>query len=547
MIKCVLKKLPLVLLFLTLSFSGCAHTDYHDPSLRSSQDSYESSLTDPLFDDAPSFVPPKIPKNTIGDAFKKPLDMTISGEIGVKELVHKIATVGKINLISNTPLVGDIFINSHRETAEVLLAKIAQVTNLAYQIEGDCLHILPNIPYTKTYSVQFLNIRRHKDSSLVIGTDIFNGGSEVTTGSQPSRGLSGSSTKIAAETTLDFWKELDANLQSLLQTSALGKAHEGSHVGDVRYSVHKQAGILTLTASHQQHHLVSSYLTLLRQQTNAQVLIEAKIIEVNLNDKFQGGIDWHSVKKQVAMGAPLGNLAQPGGYRPPGPLGARNVFSLGGFGRNISGFVRLLNVFGTVRTLSNPRLTVLNNNVAVLKAATNHVFFRVNYQREIRSLSRPDIERASSEVHTIPVGLIMTVQPSVDISTGRITMSLRPTITRITNEVEDPAVGILTSGQRSSTVPEVQVREMDSIIQIRTGEVVVLGGLMEERSDNIDARTPIPGLSHVLRGKDDQRTVTELVILMRAYILPEDQSLYNSADARIYNKFTKDPRRLRLQ
>jgi general secretion pathway protein D len=246
------------------------------------------------------------------------------------------------------------------------------------------------------------------------------------------------------------------------------------------------------------------------------------------------------------MGAPLGNLAQPGGYLAPGAMGGRNVFSIGGHGHNISGFVRLLKVFGTVRTLSNPRLTVLNNNAAVLKAATNHVFFRVNYQREIRTLNRPDVERASSEIHTIPVGLIMTVHPSIDLSTGRITLNLRPTITRITNEVEDPAVGILTSGQRSSTVPEVQVREMDSIIQIRTGEVVVLGGLMEERSDNIDSRTPVAGIEQVLRAKDDQRTVTELVILMRAYILPEDQSLYNSADARIYNNFTKDPRRLRL-
>ncbi len=526
-----------------LLISGCTNTKYHDPSLKTSQESYEANLTSPIFDDAPDFVPAPYKDETWGEAFHHPLKLSVSGEISIHELIHKIASLGQINLISRTKIPGNIFINTHNETPAKLLSKIAKVSDLAYEIDGNSLHVLPDEPYTKTYEIQFLNVKRHKDSSMVIGTDIFSGpegGANMQTGASA---INGSTTKISGETTLDFWQELDTNIKSILFASHIDPKKKPNQA---RFSLHKQAGLLTLTAPHKQHQLVREYLAYLRRQTNAQVLIEAKIIEVNLNDSFQGGIDWQAIRQGFVGAAPFGKLAIPAGYKEPNAPGARNVFSLGGAHKNISGFMRLLKTFGTVRTLSNPRLTALNNNAAIFKAATNHVFFRVHYNRETRSSTRPDVERASSEIHTVPIGLIMTVHPAIDLTTGRITLNLRPTITRITNEVEDPAVGILTAAVKSSMVPEVQVREIDSIIQIHSGEVIVLGGLMEERADNHDARTPIPGIENVMRAKDDQRQITELVILLRAYILPDGKSSYNKADERVYTKFTKDPRRIRL-
>ena len=142
----------------------------------------------------------------------------------------------------------------------------------------------------------------------------------------------------------------------------------------------------------------------------------------------------------------------------------------------------------------------------------------------------------------------MIVQPSVNLQTGEIAMTLRPTISRVQKEVEDPAVAIKSHQKVKSTVPVVQVRELDSVLKIKSGQVLVMGGLMEDRSSNVNASVPvidmIPLFGELVKGKDDDRKVTELVIFLTARIV--EDSYIAEADERIYNTYVEDPRPLRF-
>ena len=190
----------------------------------------------------------------------------------------------------------------------------------------------------------------------------------------------------------------------------------------------------------------------------------------------------------------------------------------------------------------------MNNQPAMLKVATNEVFFHLEFERYFQSDGRPDIENISSDAMTVPIGLVMVVQPSVNLQTGEITMMLRPTISRVQKEVEDPAVAIKSKQKVKSTVPVVQVRELDSVLKLKSGQVVVMGGLMEDRSSYTSASVPgidtIPFLGEFVRGKDDDRKVTELVIFLSAHIT--EDPIIVEADARLYNTYTEDPRPLRF-
>ncbi|MGL4371333.1 MAG: type II secretion system protein GspD, partial [Alphaproteobacteria bacterium] len=183
---------------------------------------------------------------------------------------------------------------------------------------------------------------------------------------------------------------------------------------------------------------------------------------------------------------------------------------------------------------------------ALFKFAKNEVFFRLDVERLIAADGKPDVENTTSQVQTIPIGLVMVVQPSVNLETQEITLTLRPSISKIVATKEDPAVTIKSNNAVTSNIPVVQIREMDSVLKIRSGEVIVMGGFMEEVVEDKAAGLPglqdIPILGNIFQGREDQREVTELVIFLKASIV-QDETV-QPADYRLYNQFTQDPRPL---
>ncbi len=375
--------------------------------------------------------------------------------------------------------------------------------------------------------------------------------------------------------------QLDANLaQDLPQTGSsqqqqseqpggAGAAGPGgatvSNVASINdagdLSVNPDAGIVTVFANQRQHKAVARYLRDVLASVNKQVLIEAKIMEITLNDQFRTGINWSAVLGPSTAGGGV----LPGGTRiltdfirgvttdalpdPTVSIGVtnkRNTFSAA---------AQLINQFGTVRTLSNPRLTVINNQTAMLRVAQNQVFFQITAKTTDATATAAGKVTVSSQIKTIPVGVIMSVQPAVDPVTRRISLSLRPSITRITGYVQDPAVQ-LTMAQFAannpglvqtinSLIPIIESREMDSMVNIESGETVVLGGLMQDTFTNTREGLPgvmdVPVLGAAVSSNIKQSTVTELVVFIRATLVNE-RGTVSDEDIRLYKTFTPDPR-----
>lgn len=325
------------------------------------------------------------------------------------------------------------------------------------------------------------------------------------------------------------------------------------------YTINRQAGMISVYTTEERHEKIAEYLREVRQNIGSQVLIEAKIMEVNLLEEYRAGIDWDVAFAAGSASMGFGNflsgrdtIAFPQATVDDPVQGIIGAGTSGNF--DFEGVIDFMEEFGTTRTLSNPRLTVVNNQSAVLKVAENEVYFTIDIDREIDEEDNTETTTYTSEIHTVPIGVILNVQPSINTETEEVALNLRPTISRITRRVLDPAVELVVADIRSrynsdvnvqSEIPVVEVREMDSMVTMQSGDVLVLGGLMQERAANSDRGTPgikdVPVVGMPFRRESKNTEVVELVIFLRATIVNGRDSV-DPADVELYNKFTPDPR-----
>ncbi len=399
--------------------------------------------------------------------------------------------------------------------------------------------------------MQFLNISRSSENRISIATDVFADSSNPSGKNAQDNG-SNSAVKIAGNN--DFWTELESNLKIILShasNSTTGPTTPGT------YSLHRQGGIVSVCGTSKHHQLVKNYLNVLRKTASSQVLIEAKIIEVVLKDEFRSGINWQKVSNRgdLRLDASFGALASKSQFLDPNAMQS-SVVSFGTAGKTFSSILEALQEFGSSRTLSSPRLTVMNNQAAILKVAQNQVYFRLRYDKQYNTAVQRESVSISSDIQTVPIGFVMTVQPSIDVETGEIILFLRPTISRLNKSVPDPAVDIMnnslaangtTTPSKPSLIPVVEVREIDSILRLKDGGVAILGGLMEVRSIQDTNGLPILNDIEVVRELFSSYTagdqVVELVILLKATIMADSPSPPDAADQRL-QQYVPDPRPL---
>jgi general secretion pathway protein D len=480
---------------------------------------------------------PSLPKN-----FQKKVSIQINDSVPLKEAIQRVALQCGVDLQMDPSIQSRILFSAQDRSFYEVLQDICQLADLKLTVISNGIRIEPDTPYAATYNVQFLNLSRTTDNRISIATDVFASMKE-----QKSPMDNGSNSTVQAKGEASFWTELEQNLSIILGESESGTPN---------FTIHKQGGIISVRATSKQHKQIETYLKTLRQATTSQVLIEAKVIEVSLKDEFKSGINW----QKLAYGAlnfhmPLGTIAKRSKVLDP-TSAQSDILSFGLDSKRFSGLIKAISEFGSVRTLSSPRVTVMNNQNAILKVAQNQVYFRLNYDKQYSlNVNRENVS-VSSDIMTVPIGLVMAVQPSIEPETGQIILSLRPTISRLSKSVSDPAVDIAFNAtthrnatpieHKPSLVPVVEVREIDSVLKVSDGGIAILGGLMETRSSQGEAKLPgagdIPCLGDLFKATSRVEEVVELVILLKATIV-EDGCL-SEADQRLYENYTDDPRPL---
>ena len=548
-----------------LLLSGC----YRTAVLPQSEGHIVTPTAKPTLDSVPTpariitFVPP--PKPTVKPATYS----VVVSEVPVKELLFALARDSKQNIDIHPGLQGLVSLNAINETLPAILERVSKQVNLRYRLEDNTIIVSPDFAYVKTYRVNYVNMTRETTSTIGVSGQIQAGN----TGGSGGGALNASNTVVKTVSNNNFWDALRDNVRAILNStrqqslSADAKSERAELVKqDQEYRikqleatnrtgpgaqtpaaaapppvqpltllpddviVNAMAGTLTINATEKQHQLVQHHLDSITQVSQRQVLIEATIAEVTLSDAYQGGVDWSRLAVSGGINLTQSLIGSVANAFTPGSLtvGYANPTSSVG---NLSATVKLLSQFGNTRVLSSPKLMAINNQTALLKVVDNVVYFSVESQQGVTTGLTTTAPTFNTTALTVPVGMVMTLTPQIN-ENGQITLSVRPTITRILQFKNDPNPSLCsvigtgaTATQRciSNPVPEIQTREMESVLQLVSGQTAVLGGLMQ---DNVRRdRNAIPGLGNqptigeAFGMRNDASTKSELVIFLRPTII----------------------------
>ena len=316
----------------------------------------------------------------------------------------------------------------------------------------------------------------------------------------------------------NFWDSVVASVRGILDESAGEGAGNSSNI-----FVNRESGIISVRARESQHRSVALLLSEVLDSAQRQVLIEATVVEVALNDRFESGVDWKLLAgssdnsidySQIFTGSVQASDAV-------APVNALLSFSNNSSLGNLSATLKLLQQFGEVQVISSPRIIALNNQPAVLKVVDNRVYFTFEVDRMQRE-NGDESTVVDSTVHSVPVGLVMNVTPFIN-SRDEVILNVRPTISRILNFAEDPSPALAGQSEIRNLIPEIQVREIESLLRVPSGEVAVIGGLIQNKTDQ--RNNGVPGLQRLpIIGKlfaHDTRAVekTELLIFLKPTVV----------------------------
>lgn len=465
------------------------------------------------------------------------------------ELLFALARDARFNIDVHPGLSGHVTLNAIDQTLLQILGRITAQVPIRYHFEDDLLVIEPDRPYLRSYYIDYVNLVRSSESTNSVSTRIATtGGSAVrNAGSGGSGGGGGgggsggggsggrggsflsnnSSTSVSSSSQNQFWSHLGKNIGNMLGLRA------DDEVADQHVIINAETGLLTVRATQTQHLQIQEYLDRLVTNAQRQVLIEATVLEVELNNSYQFGVDWSKIAdngngfsfSQNLVGA---NLASP-------PVFSLNYADSKSFG-NISATVKMLQEFGNVKVLSSPKIMALNNQTALLKVVDNLVYFTI--VADTVSNQTTATTTFTTTPHTVPVGFVMSVTPQIS-RDDAVTLNVRPTISRVTGFVNDPNPD-LAEENIESRIPQIQVREMESVLRVRSGQIAVLGGLIQDNIDMNDQGVPwlskINIIGSAFSYRNNRIRKSELIIFLRPRVVA---SLDKPLD--VYGDYLPDP------
>ena len=470
-------------------------------------------------------------------------------DVPVRDVLFALSRDARVNVDITGDIRGNITMNAIDQTLPQILDRISRQVSLRYQLDNGSLIVSADEPFWRNYRVDYVNLARGSEGEVTVATQVATtglsnvGGEGGESGGSDSGGSNVSRTTVRSIGDNDFWAMLEDNIRQIVTgqgasgessapvaatTDAAGAAPAATSAAAAVADpvvVNPIAGVISVQGTQHQHNLVQNFIEEVTTNAKRQVLIEVTIVEVNLSDEYQAGVDWARVSSQGGLGKDGISI---GSELLGDALGVPPVFSLSynnfdADGSGYSGTLKLLQQFGDTKVLSSPRVMALNNQTAMLKVVDERVYFTI--ESETIESTGPGIAPrtiVTSEVRTVPVGFIMSVTPQVN-RNGNVSLNVRPTITRITGFVVDPAGYLQEDVEFENLVPEIHVNEIESLLEVADGQTVVMGGLMTDEitrnSDEVPMLGRLPGLGNLFKYRDDAVRKSELVLFIRPTVI----------------------------
>ena len=440
-----------------------------------------------------------------------------------------------MGLVENTPygmvvhpeVTGTLSLNLKNVTVDEAMLAIRRVYGFEFTREGSRFYVHGRGGLqSRVFPVNYLNLtRRGKSDTRVTSGELTQSTSSGSSGGSTSERVS--SIRVETDSQADFWKELKESLTTLIGTEA-GR----------QLVVNPQASTVIVRAMPDELRLIEEYLVVTQLTLNRQVILEAKIVEVELSDGFQTGINWARAQGNSTFsqtgGGPIfngsslsdtvgsgGNLL---GSLPNGLATSAfgGVFSVATNAGNFSAFLELLKTQGSVHVLSSPRVSTVNNQKAVIKVGGDEFFITGITSTPI---SNGTSTLLSSEVKLTPffTGIALDVTPQID-DNANIILHIHPSVSEVSQRDKSYTINGFTS-----TLPLAAstIRESDNVVRAASGQIIVIGGLMKEGTIESDAGIPflsdLPLLGNLFKHKRITRVKKELVIMLKPTIVDNGQ------------------------
>jgi MSHA biogenesis protein MshL len=386
----------------------------------------------------------------------------------------------------------------------------ADLYGLDIQRNGRLFRVAEDQVQTRLFPIDYLHFKRRggsetRVSSGQVSSARANGNSSANANSSTgneTRNLVG--TTISTDTESDFWRDIR-------QTVAMIVGNDGQVV------VNPGAGLVMVRAGADDLRMVEDYLHRTELIMQRQVVLEAKILEVTLNEGYQQGINWADV--QSSAGRADYFTAQSLGGQPIRTPDIGGLFSATVSAGDFTGLIQLLGQQGNVQILSSPRISTINNQKAVINVGTDEFFVTdIDFNDNNSAVTATDRTSTSVELTPFFSGISLDVTPQISDS-GAITLHVHPSVSEVNDQEK-----VITIGERDVTLPLARstVRETDSVIRAESGQIVVIGGLIQDTSEDTTSAVPffsdIPLVGELFKQRRFESRKSELVILIRPVV-----------------------------
>lgn len=440
------------------------------------------------------------------------------------------------NMIVHHDVDGYISLDLKNVTVPEVLDVVRNVNGYDYKLYGNNVQVFPNTMHTRIFEVDYLAMKRAGQSVITSKTGQISMSTSGSDGGDSSSGGSNSSS-ISTTTDADFWNELKDSLQTIIGTQ------EGRKV-----AVNPQTGMVMVRAMPAELRVVEEYLKSSQNIVQRQVILEARILEVILDDGFQSGINWASLytrgndtltAAQIGGGTIFGGSGSTGIFGNSGDLNPADysavtgtttsafggVFSLALNTGDFTAFIELLKRQGDVQVLSSPRVSTINNQKAVIKVGSDE-FYVTSIDTDTTTTAGAGTTNLSVELDPFFSGVALDVTPQIS-NTGDIVLHIHPAVSEVSEQNKTVTT---TLGTLNLPLAASNIRESDTIIRAANGQVVVIGGLMQNATQDEVASVPLLGdlplVGSLFRHTRKSTRKSELVILLKPTVVDANGQIW---------------------
>lgn len=455
-------------------------------------------------------------------------------EADLQEVLLAFSRESELNIVIDPELRGKVTIDLKRVTMKELLDAVLAPLGWTYSIDGKFVRIIRPQMETRLFTLNYIATKRSGKREIYASTG---GGLQAGTfpGQQavasPGSSNTGYSNLISVDE-LDLWEEIEKGLEAIIFGTVDEKAKEATQdngkMNLVRVDgkgkklvINKSAGVIWVTDYPLNLNRVALFLETIEGSSQRQVVIQAKIMEVILSDEYREGINWNVIEGlprlvNLAWGLTdkAGTTGFPGGSFAGGALAAPGTFKIKPFGGvltigaggtevALSDIIQAISQQGDVKMLSNPTISTLNNQKAIIRVGDQDVFFitgAVATQSTVTQVIQP---------MTIDIGIILDVTPQIS-EDGTVIMNIHPSVTAKTGEKVTP--------DGKTTFPLLSVRETDTTVKVKDGQTIIIAGLMQEKTEETSIGVPglksIPLIGGLFRYRTEKKRNSELVIMI---------------------------------